>query len=108
MSRIVSGMSDIQHLLTLVDAYCQATRAAETTLSTRVFSDGKRLNAIRAGSDIGVRRFARAMQWFSDNWPEGLDWPADVPHPACAEPAATPSPQPSPRGGEGVCAEAST
>ena len=34
--------------------------------------------------DMGfnVRTFDRVVQWFSDNWPEGTEWPADVPRPA--------------------------
>ena len=32
------------------------------------------------------------MQWFSDNWPHGLDWPSDIPRPDPApdSPAANP------------------
>lgn len=74
-------MTPISSLLTLVETYCAARGIAEATLSKRVFSDGKRIAGIRAGSDIGVRRHAEAVQWFSDHWPDGLTWPEDVDRP---------------------------
>lgn len=80
-------MDAIASLLRLADAYCAATGIAEATLSSRCFSDGKRLGAIRAGSDVGARRLARAVQWCSDNWPAGAAWPADIPRPFPPTPA---------------------
>ena len=31
--------------------------------------------------DCRTGTYARVIQWFSDNWPEGLDWPPGVPRP---------------------------
>jgi hypothetical protein len=39
---------------------------------------------INDGGDIGIARFERAMQWFSDHWPENVEWPPGVPRPAPA------------------------
>jgi hypothetical protein len=83
-------MSDIDSLLTLVDAYCAATGLAEATLSTRVMHDGKRFELIRQGRDIGVRRLAEAVQWFSANWPDGTPWPKSVPRPETIPAGVTP------------------
>lgn len=77
-------MTSIDSLMTLVDTFCAATGLAEATLSTRVMKDGKRLEAIRAGKDIGTRRLAEAIQWFSDNWPEDAEWPCSIVRPAPA------------------------
>ncbi len=74
-------MTHLDALFLLVDRYRASQNIAEATLSTRLFSDGKRLGAIRAGSDVGVRRLNAALTWFSDNWPEGAEWPASVPRP---------------------------
>lgn len=74
-------MKPIDGLLRIVEAYCSATGTAEATVSTRVFFDGKRIGDIRKGSDIGVRRLDMAFRWFAANWPEGVDWPADVERP---------------------------
>ncbi|WP_425152873.1 hypothetical protein [Candidatus Palauibacter sp.] len=30
---------------------------------------------------VTVRTVHRVVQWLSDNWPEGLEWPADIPRP---------------------------
>lgn len=76
-------MKIIDTLLLVSDAFCASTGIAEATLSSRVFNDGKRLAAVRAGKDIGARRVERAMRWFSENWPEGADWPLLVPRPGC-------------------------
>ena len=74
-------MSNIKHLLTVARKYAALEGVELSTVSSRAFDDGKKLAAIEAGADIQVRRFERAMQWFSDNWPEA-SWPADIPRPA--------------------------
>jgi len=74
-------MDQITRLISLIERYCEVTGIAEATLSSRVFRDGKRVSAIRAGSDVGVRRMSMAVQWFSDNWPGSADWPDGVPRP---------------------------
>lgn len=81
-------MEIIDTLLLVSDAFCASTGIAEATLSSRVFNDGKRLAAVRAGKDIGARRVERAMRWFSENWPEGADWPLPVARPASVLEAA--------------------
>lgn len=82
-------MSGIDQLLSVARAYGAATGLEPSTVSWRVFGDGKKLGAIEAGADIQVRRYERAIQWFSDNWPEGTAWPEGVDRPerAAAEAA---------------------
>lgn len=74
-------MNGIENLLAVARAYAEIEGVPLTTVSFRVFDDSKKLAAIGGKADIGVRRFERAMQWFSDNWPNG-DWPAEVPRPS--------------------------
>ena len=86
-------MDALASLLTLSDAYGRALNIAEGTVSERVLKGGNRLRDLRAGStDIGVRRLHTAIQWFSDHWPAGLDWPkgVDRPSPKIASAEATP------------------
>lgn len=83
-------MSPIAEFFVLTEAFCAAAACAEATLSTRMLGDGKRLAAIRAGSDIGARRLAQAIQWLSDNWPADAAWPAVVQRPAAKSPASEP------------------
>lgn len=51
-------------------------------VSTLIFNDGKKLKAIaEQGVDLSTGKFEFAMQWFSTNWPDGAEWPADVDRP---------------------------
>lgn len=79
MYRITRRMID--DLLALSDSFCSATGIAETTLSSRIFNDGKRLTAVRGGADIGVRRLERALEWLSANWPTAAVWPEQIRRP---------------------------
>ncbi len=84
MYRIHVGMVTIASFMRLIEIYCQACGLAESTVSYRLFNDGKRVGDVRGGADIGIRRVERAMQWFSDNWPVTVEWPHDVPRPVPA------------------------
>ncbi len=74
-------MSAIDHLIRLSADYAQATGVETTTVSWRLFGDSKKLGAIIEGADIQVRRLERAIQWLSDQWPPGTEWPAGVVRP---------------------------
>ncbi|SNT76439.1 hypothetical protein SAMN05444959_1205 [Paracoccus seriniphilus] len=64
-------MIDVTSLIKRADAYKRAAGISEDkTVSYRVFGDGKKLSAMRAGADITTRRFNAAMEWFDRNWPE--------------------------------------
>ncbi len=75
-------MNSISKFLSLVDAFCVATERAEATVSTLVFNDGAKIKLLRSGRNIGVLTLDRAVQWFSDHWPEGAEWPESLPRPA--------------------------
>lgn len=74
-------MIELSHLLELFDEYQRATGLAESTISKRVFNDGKKLASLRADNDISTKRFNVTFQWLSDNWPEGAKWPAKINRP---------------------------
>jgi hypothetical protein len=84
-------MNQIGQFLHLVDVFCDG-RLAEATLSTRIFNDGKRIAALRAGGDIGTRPLARAIDWLSLHWPEGEEWPSDIPRPVHSQPETMAAP----------------
>lgn len=69
-------------LLLLARAYANAHSVSFTTISSRVFNDGKKLDAIAGGADLYSSRLNRAIQWFSDNWPADLPWPEGLTRPA--------------------------
>jgi hypothetical protein len=85
-------MSAISHLLELARVYGEAEKIGPSTVSWRVFGDTKKLGAIQSGADIQVRRLEKALHWFSDHWPEGAEWPEDVPRPDPEPQAPPPSP----------------
>ena len=75
-------MTGISSLLTVADAYAAACRVPQTTVSKRALQDSSRLGELRSGEcDIGVKRLARTLLWFSENWPADASWPASVPRP---------------------------
>jgi bifunctional DNA-binding transcriptional regulator/antitoxin component of YhaV-PrlF toxin-antitoxin module len=69
-------------LLRVVDAFAAVTGKSDSTISSRLFDDGKKIAALRGGGDITLGRYHAALRWFSENWPDGAEWPADVQRPA--------------------------
>lgn len=84
-------MDAIQRLLTLARAYGDAEQIGLSTVSWRVFGDTKKLAALEDGADIQIGRYEKAMQWFSDNWPEKTRWPKGIDRPPVTEPQAAAS-----------------
>lgn len=71
----------IQQLICLSDIYCSATGRTRSAVSKRVFNDGKILDKLAAGKDLTTGRHQMALHWFSDNWPDGTAWPAEIERP---------------------------
>lgn len=74
-------MNAIDHILAVASAFADARHLSESRVSTLVFGEGTRLKHLRAGGDMGARRVARGLEWFSANWPEDAAWPTDIPRP---------------------------
>lgn len=69
-------------LLLVARTYCQSRGLSLARVSTLVFNEGKKLEAIASrGADLATGRFESAMLWFSENWPEGAIWPEAVERP---------------------------
>lgn len=82
-----------EQLLAVADAYCSVTGRSSSRVSTLIFNDGKKLDAMRSkGVDLYTGKFEAGMQWFSDNWPEGEDkrWPKAIARPAKSRAGAVP------------------
>lgn len=78
-------MSGIEQLLAVARVYAESEDVPLSTVSSRALGDGKKLKALEDGADINVGRLERTLQWFSDNWPGGAEWPASVPRPPQSE-----------------------
>lgn len=74
----MGSMYGTEHLLILARAFSAHIGKPLSTVSSRIFDDGKKLDAIAAGGDLYSARLNMAFQWFSDNWPSDLNWPDDV------------------------------
>lgn len=68
-------------LLTVADAFCKARKLSRARVSTLIFNDGKKLDLIEGGADLGTKGFERAMGWFSAEWPADTKWPREIKRP---------------------------
>jgi len=72
----------IDQFAIVANAYCTARDLSVARVSTIVFNDGSKLGDLMSGAaDVTTRRYEKALQWFSDNWPDNTGWPAEVARP---------------------------
>lgn len=75
-------MTLIERFKAVAEAYKQARGLSTARVSALVFGDGTKLSHILGrDADLTTSRFERSMQWFSDHWPEDVEWPAGIPRP---------------------------
>lgn len=70
------------NLIDLATVFEQATEVSRATIGKRALNDNTFYARIEAGAGFNIKTFDRLIQWFSDNWPEGKSWPADIDRPA--------------------------
>lgn len=76
-------MDDIAaHIQRLATLFAQTMNRSESTVSRLCTGSGATLMRLKNGRPITTHRAYRAIQWFSDHWPDGeVGWPADIPRP---------------------------
>lgn len=52
-----------------------------STIGTYGVNDGKIFDRWSRGGGCTLRTSKAFLAWFSDNWPEELSWPEDIPRP---------------------------
>ncbi|MDX0689757.1 hypothetical protein GOD59_17165 [Sinorhizobium medicae] len=78
-----------EQLILVSDEFGRARGIGRQRVSTIVLNRGSTLDLLAQGrSDLNTGTFERAMIWFSENWPEGAEWPAGVPRPVSQTEAA--------------------
>ncbi|MDE3797621.1 hypothetical protein GOB46_21030 [Sinorhizobium meliloti] len=78
-----------EQLILVSDEFGRARGIGRQRVSTIVLNRGSTLDLLAQGrSDLNTGTFERAMIWFSENWPEGAEWPAGVPRPVLQTEAA--------------------
>ena len=85
-------------ILCLGRIYATATGRRLTTVGRHIAGHGAFFTRLDAGCGITLARAARVVQRLSDHWPEGAEWPSDIPRPAPTSPDGEPNP---PAGGQG-------
>lgn len=78
-----------QNILAVVAAYRAVTRHAESTVSRKFMGNGTILERIasRKGYSFPADSYDAWVAKFSTEWPEGAQWPPNVPRPE-PQPAA--------------------
>lgn len=68
-------------MLTLADSHSAVSGRSLRALSKEICNDNTFLTRMRDGNNFTARSYDRAIQWFSDHWPDGAVWPPEVPRP---------------------------
>ncbi|TIS37544.1 hypothetical protein [Mesorhizobium sp.] len=77
----------IRHLLTLLDNFRAKKALQESTIGRLCAADGEFFPRLREGKTFTARKYDAVVEWFSDNWPEGAEWPDSVLRPSKTEAA---------------------
>jgi hypothetical protein len=79
-------------LLACAERHAAARKIALPTLGRLAAGDWRFFERLgQHDKTFTVRKYDEVMRWFSENWPDGAEWPASVPRPLVNAPC-TPSP----------------
>ena len=71
-----------ENLLACAAAYGNARGCAEATVGNASAGDSRFFARLRAGKTFTIRKYDAVMAWFEANWPDDLEWPANVMRPS--------------------------
>ena len=71
-----------------IERYAERTGLSAHSVGRYASGSGDFYGRLKRGRDVTTRRAGRVLQWLSDHWPDGLDWPADIPRPSPRKDAA--------------------
>ena len=91
MSTLAYIPIDYDHLICLSAQMADHVDRSEATLSTWCVGHARLFSRLRDGKGCNAHTYRDALEWFSDNWPEDLTWPADVPRPDPTQKARKPA-----------------
>lgn len=75
-------------LVALVELFATHKGRSEATISNKAAGNATLFERLRTGKGCNIRTAQKVLDWFSDNWPVDLQWPADVPRPSAKKDAA--------------------
>lgn len=77
----------LAHLEACANAFAAARGLKISTVARLATQDGQFFSRLRDPKNtFTVRKYDTVIRWFSDNWPDGAMWPADVPRPSDRRP----------------------
>ena len=68
-------------LVNLAALYAAHVGLTVSTVATYAQRDGKFFARLAEGGGCTLRVAERNLRWFSDNWPNDLEWPRDIVRP---------------------------
>lgn len=72
---------DTKTLVNLAEDYAGHNGLKLSTVSTYAANDGKFFGRLKDGAGCTLRKASALLAWFSDHWPEDLEWPRHIPRP---------------------------
>lgn len=78
----MQALPDAKHLLTLATIHAETINRSKFTIAYKAGINPQLFERISCGQDCTVRTYAKTMQWFSDHWPPGVEWPATIQRPS--------------------------
>lgn len=74
----------VRRLVALCDLFARSTGRSVSTVSRYATGSGETIARLRRGHTITTRRAERAFRFLYENWPELVEWPADIPRPSAS------------------------
>ena len=69
--------------------FTEATKLSTAAIGQRAINDNTFFSRLAKGeAGFNIRTYDRVVLWLWQNWPEGVDWPEQVPKPTDATVAA--------------------
>ncbi len=68
-------------LVSLLRLFATHTGLSVSTVSRLATGSGDTVARLQRGGAITTRRLDRTLRFLSDNWPDTVAWPADIPRP---------------------------
>jgi hypothetical protein len=72
-------------LLLLAARFSDAEHVSLQAIGQRALKDNTFFLRIGGGSGFNVRTYDRLVAWFSENWPNRAEWPAQIERPALTQ-----------------------
>lgn len=68
-------------LIIVANRYCEGSGLSRGRVSTIVLNSGTALDRIEAGANFTNKSYERALNYFSENWPNDAVWPENIMRP---------------------------